>query len=122
MNKKNSQILAVNFSNGKKHDFKLFKEINLRIGKKTQVLADMGYLGIKQIIRNSKIPHKNSKKHKLNKQQKQENKEISRKRIVVENVIGSVKRFRILSERYRNRRKRFGLRFSLIAGIHNFEL
>jgi hypothetical protein len=33
-----------------------------------------------------------------------------------------VKRFRILSERYRNRRKRFGLRFNLIAGIHNFEL
>jgi hypothetical protein len=28
----------------------------------------------------------------------------------------------IVSERYRNRRKRFGLRFNLIAGIYNFEL
>jgi hypothetical protein len=30
--------------------------------------------------------------------------------------------FRILGERYRNRRKRFGLRFNLIAAIINFEL
>jgi hypothetical protein len=27
-----------------------------------------------------------------------------------------------LSERYRNRRKRFGLRFNLIAAIYNLEL
>jgi hypothetical protein len=27
-----------------------------------------------------------------------------------------------LSERYRNRRKRFGLRFNLIAAIYNMEL
>jgi hypothetical protein len=27
-----------------------------------------------------------------------------------------------LSERYRNRRKRFGLRFNLIAAVYNLEL
>jgi len=27
-----------------------------------------------------------------------------------------------LAERYRNRRKRFGLRFNLIAGLYNYEL
>jgi hypothetical protein len=37
-------------------------------------------------------------------------------------VFAAVKRFKIVSDRYRNRRKRFGLRFSLIAGIYNFEL
>ncbi|MDR2764965.1 MAG: IS5/IS1182 family transposase, partial [Tannerella sp.] len=39
-----------------------------------------------------------------------------------EHAIGFVKRFRILSEHYRNRRKRFGLRFNLIAAICNLEL
>ncbi|MDR2707980.1 MAG: IS5/IS1182 family transposase, partial [Nitrososphaerota archaeon] len=29
--------------------------------------------------------------------------------------------FKIVSDRYRNRRKRFGLRFNLIAGICNYE-
>jgi len=85
-------------------------------------MVDTGYLGIEKIINNSEIPHKSFKKHRLTKKKKLENRNISSKRIIVENVIGSVKRFRILSERYRNRRKRFGLRFNLIAGIHNFEL
>ncbi|MDJ0714945.1 MAG: IS5/IS1182 family transposase, partial [Prochloraceae cyanobacterium] len=30
--------------------------------------------------------------------------------------------FKILSDRYRNRHKRFGLRSNLIAGIYNYEL
>jgi hypothetical protein len=29
--------------------------------------------------------------------------------------------FRVLGERYRNRRKRFGLRVNLIAGIYNLD-
>ena len=47
---------------------------------------------------------------------------ISSERVVNENVIGMIKRFKIVADRYRNRRKRFALRFNLIAGIYNFEL
>ena len=122
MNKTTKQILALDFSNGKRHDFALFQDSGLMVHTETTVLADTGYLGIAKIIKNAIIPHKRSKKHPLTKEQKKENHDISSKRILCENVIGSVKRFRIISERYRNRRKRFGLRFNLIAGIHNFEL
>ncbi|MBD0310849.1 MAG: IS5/IS1182 family transposase, partial [Microcoleus sp. T1-bin1] len=41
---------------------------------------------------------------------------------IIEHVNRRLKIFRILSERYRNRRRRFGLRFNLIAGIYNYEL
>ena len=85
-------------------------------------MADAGYSGIKKIIKNSEIPHKNSKNHKLTKEKKRENREISKKRVLVENVIRFLKIFKILAEKYRNRRKRFGLRFNLIAGIYNYEL
>jgi len=37
-------------------------------------------------------------------------------------VVGKLKVFLILMERYRNRRKCFSLRANLIAGIYNFEL
>ena len=47
---------------------------------------------------------------------------LSSERVINENVIGMLKRFKIISERYRNRRKRFGLRFNLIAAIYNMEL
>ncbi|HSQ97154.1 MAG TPA: IS5/IS1182 family transposase, partial [Rickettsiales bacterium] len=33
-----------------------------------------------------------------------------------------LKKFRIIADKYRCRRKRFGLRFNLISGIYNFEL
>ncbi|KJV51782.1 putative transposase [Orientia tsutsugamushi str. UT76] len=39
-----------------------------------------------------------------------------------ENVICMLKRFKIIADKYRNRRKRFGLRFNLISGIYNFDL
>lgn len=61
-----------------------------------------------------------SKHHLLTVEQKAANRELARKRIFVEHVIGKVKTFRILSERYR--RKRFGLRFNLIASLYNLEL
>ena len=83
--------------------------------------ADTGYLGLDRIHPNSLLPKKRSIHHPLTKQERRYNREISRKRIFVEHAIRFVKRFRILSERYRNRRKRFALRFSLIAGICNFD-
>nr|WP_228145720.1 transposase [Acinetobacter sp. ANC 4654] len=53
---------------------------------------------------------------------KKYNREINKRRIGVEHVFGVLKTFKILAERYRNRGKRLGLRFNLIAGIYNMEL
>lgn len=51
------------------------------------------------------MPKKKSKKNPLTKEDK---KTINtRDRVVNENVIGSLKRFKIIADRYRNRRKRF---------------
>ncbi len=68
------------------------------------------------------MPKKKSKKNLLMIEDKKRNQDISRERVVNENVIGCIKRFKIISDRYRNRRKRFTLRFNLIAGIYNLEL
>lgn len=50
------------------------------------------------------------------------NRELARQRIFADHVIRKVKIFHILSERYRNRRTRFDLRFNLITSLHNLEL
>ena len=54
--------------------------------------------------------------------EKQFNKELASIRIVIEHIYRCLKIFKIISERYRNRRSRFSLRFNLIAGIYNYEL
>ncbi len=116
------QIIATAFANGSTHDFRLFKESKTAIAKQTLCLADSGYQGLMDLHANSKIPKKKSKHHPLTPKQKKSNRELSQQRIFVEHVIGKLKVFRILSERYRNRRKRFGLRFNLIASLYNSEL
>lgn len=68
------------------------------------------------------LPKKKTKKKLLSKEDKKKNRQLSSERALNENVIGMIKRFKIISDRYRNRRKRFGLRFNLLAGIYNFEL
>jgi hypothetical protein len=72
--------------------------------------------------KNILIPKKKTKKNILTKENKENNKNISKQRIIVENVIRDIKVFRILTDKYRCRRSRFGLRFNLIAGVYNFEL
>jgi hypothetical protein len=51
--------------------------------------------------------------------EKEYNRELAKHRIYIEHVIRSLKIFRILAQPYRNRRRRFGLRFNLIAGLYN---
>lgn len=65
------------------------------------------------------MPIKKKKNLPLINVEKQHNKTIGKIRVVIEHINRQLKTFRILSERYRNRRKRFGLRINLIAAIVN---
>jgi hypothetical protein len=103
-------------------DFKLLQKSRLPLLPSTQCLADSGYLGLASLHPNSRLPKKKSKHHPLTDEQKQDNRQLSRERFVIEHIIRSLKIFRILAERYRNRRKRFGLRFNLIAALYNYEI
>ncbi len=58
----------------------------------------------------------------LNREEKKSNQELAKVRVVGEHINRKLKIFKILSDRYRNRRKRFALRFNLIAGLYNYEL
>ena len=122
VDKKTRKVICTAFANGKRHDFRLFKESKTNIHPEILAKTDTGYVGIKKIHANSVLPKKKTKKNPLTAQDKASNRKISSERVGNEHAIGFIKRFKILSERYRNRRKRFGLRFNLIAGICNFEL
>lgn len=114
--------MAVHTAEGKRHDYKLLKDSKLRLKKETKAAFDSGYQGAGKEHANTLLPIKKPKGGKLTKEQKRFNKSLAQERIPNENVIGAIKRFRILAERYRNRRKRYGLRINLIAGIYNLEI
>lgn len=107
---------------GRVHDFRIYKESQVPMKTETVLMGDTGYQGIQKRRTNSTIPRKKKKGVELSRDDKRFNHELSSKRIEVEHVIGMLKRFKIIADRYRNRRKRFGLRFNLIAGMYNYEL
>ncbi len=112
-------IVCVATGAGKTHDFALFKSSRLALLPQIVLLGDTGYQGVDTVHHNSWTPFKKSQLRPLTPEQKQQNRLLASCRVTVENVIRTLKRFRILSSTYRNRRKRFGLRLNLIAAIAN---
>ncbi len=108
--------------NGRVHDFRIFKESDVHILADNPVIVDSGYQGTQKIHLNTQLPIKRKKKQKLTKEDKLANKKMASDRVMNEHINGLLKRFKIFAERYRNRRRRFGLRINLLAGIYNFEI
>ncbi|MDQ7089610.1 MAG: transposase family protein [Methylococcales bacterium] len=102
---------------GKNHDYGMFKkEFNPELNwfSNFNIFIDLGYLGFNNEYKTNSvnIPHKkpNKSKHNpnptLTEKQKKENKEMSRERVIVEHVIGGMKRYRCLVDKFRNKKRR----------------
>jgi hypothetical protein len=122
VDKKTRKVICTSYAQGKKHDFRLLKESHVKIASHKTVVVDTGYQGLQKIHINTKIPTKKSRNRPLSKAVKKANRAISSERVEHEHAIGFIKRFKIVADKYRNRRRRFGLRFNLIAGICNYEI
>lgn len=116
------QILSSCFAKGQVHDFKVLKMSMKSWTFKPFIVADKGYCGLSRLGLMSLMPFKAKRRQPLDRYLKRLNSEINKRRIGIEHVFGTLKRFRILTSRYRNRRSRLGLRFNLIAAIYNLEL
>ena len=112
-------IYGIASGKGKTHDFKMFKDSKVHIPSDINILGDSGYQGIKDIHVNSRTPIKKTKGKKLTRRQKLYNHLISKKRIVVENVIRRCTIFRITKDIYRGKHKNHGKVWNLIAGLVN---
>jgi hypothetical protein len=105
---------------GSSHDFTLYKE-GPPVPKETRLYVDSGYQGLDKLHAQTELPYKKTKTTELDAEEKEYNRALSRYRVVVEHIIGDLKTFRILSDRFRNKRKRHNLKFNIIAGIVNMK-
>ena len=112
---------------GARQDYYRFKQTGLGeiIPDNVWVWVDLGFVGITkdypclQVV----IPHKSSKNHPLTPEQKAENQVISTFRIRVEHTIAGIKRFRCLTDAYRNKGTILADKFMVIAcGLWNYHL
>jgi len=122
VNQSTQEIICTAYAQGKRHDFHLFKTSKVKLKSEIECLADKGYQGLQKLHPHSRTPQKKPRGRVLNSQEKSRNRELAQLRVVGKHVNRRLKIFKVLSERYRNRRRRFGLRFNLIAGLYNYEL
>ena len=101
------------------HDITLARQHPTAFPEGCLVLADLGYVGLELPECDVLLPFKQPSKRELEPEQKAFNQRFAHFRVKVEQVIRTLKIFRILKERYRNRRRRFELRLNLIAALTN---
>jgi hypothetical protein len=114
---------------GKSHDYailkSLFKPLEEGWFKDHHIKVDLGFQGIGTTYdcKNLSIPHKKPIKKELTAEQKLENQAMASERIIVEQSIGGLKRYRILSERLRTQLLDFYDKIiGICAGLWNFYL
>lgn len=105
---------------GSVHDFKLHI-LEPPLHPSSRAFVDSGYQGLDKRHLDTELPYKATKAKPLNEEEKAYNRALSRIRVRVENILGDIKTFRILAERYRNKRKRYNIKFRIIAAIVNLK-
>ena len=113
-------IYEIEIGAGKEHDFHLWKRTFKGSPKNVTNIVDLGYIGMDKIHTNSRIPKKNSKKHKLTKDEIEYNKLLAKDRIFIEHTNSWIKRFKILSTKFRNNLSYFAKFAVLLCGFYNF--
>jgi hypothetical protein len=108
---------------GRVHDKKLLDKNNFHenIPEEITKWMDTGFIGMNG--NNIMMPKKKPIGRKLTQKEKEENRTISGIRIIVENAIGGVKRFGIVSNIFRNRISGMDDKVMLLAcGLWNYHL
>ena len=116
-------ILFIEQAAGSVHDFTLYKSsMGSAVSPDVKIKTDSGYQGIATYHAKSEVPFKKTKNKPLSPEEKAFNRRLARERIAIEHVNRQIKVFKIMSDRYRNRRKRHKLRMTLICAIRNSEV
>lgn len=98
---------------GKTSDINLFRETQHKFIDTQKFLGDKAYIGDDAIT----TPHKKQKNIDISELQKQENKQLSSRRIFVEHMICRVKIFRVASDRFRLARHRYSQVIMAVCGL-----
>ena len=115
------QIVSVSKSfPGSTHDFEVYKQ-GSPVAANSTVYVDSGYQGLDKLHKATVLPFKKPKKGSLSKDEKKHNTTLSKRRVAVENKIREIKIFRIISGKYRNKRRGYGLKFNIVAGLVNMK-
>ena len=107
------EIRCVVNGSGRRHDYKLFVNSKVRFHPDTESLVATIFQGIAKLHANCRLPKNRPRGGKLTKKDKQYNRGLASRRVVIEHVNRPLKVFRILSQHYRTSLKTFSIALPL---------
>ena len=117
-------IHKTRYKKGRQHDYDIYKENHPITPKDVLNVFDLGYLGVEKDYpeQMSSIPIRKKRQQHLSQQEREYNKNHSRKRIVIEHTICRLKKYRILADVFRNKLKKYNKVSDIVAGLVNYKI
>ena len=109
---------------GRKHDYDVYKNNRPVTPKQVVNVIDLGYLGVEKDFPEqlSALPHKKKKNQDLSQEEIESNKNHSKKRIIVEHTISRLKKYRVMSDIFRNRLSKYDKVSDVVYGLVNYRI
>jgi len=87
-------------------------------------LFDLGFLGVQKDFpeQKSSLPIKKEKDCELSSQEKDYNRNHSKRRIVIEHAICRLKKYRIMNDVFRNRLRKYDMVSDIVSGLVNYRI
>ena len=117
-------IHKLRYKKGRRHDYDIYKKNHPSIPKKVVNVFDLGYLGVETdfLEQLSTIPHRKKRNLELSQEEKEYNMNHSKKRIVIEHTICRLKKYRIMSDIFRNRLRKYNRISDIVTGLVNYRM
>jgi DDE superfamily endonuclease/Helix-turn-helix of DDE superfamily endonuclease len=114
----------VGYKKGRKHDYNIYKNHHPVTPKQVVNVIDLGYLGVEKDFPEqlSALPCKRKRSQTLSQEEMDYNKLHSKKRIVVEHTICRLKKYRIMSDVFRNKLRKHNKVSDIVAGLVNYRI
>jgi DDE superfamily endonuclease len=110
---------------GRRQDYDFYKKNHPVTPSKQVVNVFLGYLGVEKDFPEqlSALPYRRKRNQQcLSQEEKEYNKIHSKKRIVIEHTICRLKKYRIMSDIFRNKLRKYNRISDIIAGLINYRI
>ena len=118
-------IHKTGYKKGRRHDYDIYKKnYPVVIPKQVVTVFDLGYLGIESDFPEqlSALPYKKKRNLELSQKEKEYNIIHAKKRIVIEHTISRLKKYRILSDVFRNKLRKHNKVSDIVSGLVNYRI
>ena len=114
----------VGYKKGRNHDYDIYKNDHPVTPQQVVNVVDLAYLGVETDFPEqlSALPCKRKRNQILSREEKEYNIIHSKKRIVIEHTICRLKKYRILSDVFRNKLRKHNKVSDIVAGLVNYRI